>query len=72
MGFKPPTSQDWIPRRLQPWILGFPGMLLKLSLLWFLVSLILEVWLSARRMEFSWEADEVKVGRTRFANQSVP
>lgn len=63
MGYKPAASQDWTPRRLQPWILGFPGMLLKLSLLWFLVGLILEIWLSARRMEFLWEADEVKVSR---------
>lgn len=60
MGYQLNPGDDWIPRRLQPWILGFPGMLLKLSLLWFLVGLVIEIWLSAKRMQFRWDTDEVK------------
>lgn len=64
MGYQTtPTSDEWSPRAILPWIWGTPGMLLKLSVLWFLVGLCLEIWLSAKRARFSWESDDVKVSR---------
>lgn len=54
-------GDEWKPRMLQPWIWGTPGMLLKLSVLWFLVGLAVEVWVEARRVGWGWEEERVKV-----------
>ncbi|KAM0716770.1 hypothetical protein Q7P37_008215 [Cladosporium fusiforme] len=61
VGYPSRSSHEWTPRMLQPWIWGLPGMLLKLSVLWFLVGLALEIWLAARRAHFNWDDDDVKI-----------
>lgn len=67
LGYPSRHSHEWTPRALQSWIWGVPGLLLKLSVLWFLVGLGLEIWLSARRARFDWESDDVKV---RFGSKT--
>lgn len=56
-------DEKWVPRACQPWIWGAPGVLLKFSLLAFLVGLGVHVWFLALESlgAKGWGSEEMKV-----------
>lgn len=63
VGYQKSGSSPWKARPLQPWIWGSPGLLLKVSIVLFVVGLAIDLWNIALTAELPGLTADLKVNR---------
>lgn len=64
VGYRKTRSSPWKARPLQPWIWGCPGLLLKVSIVLFVVGLGIDLWNLALAGKIVGMTADMKVGGT--------
>ena len=64
VGYQKTKTSPWQARPLQPWIWGCPGLLLKVSILLFIVGLMIDLWSYALTSGMPGLTEDMKVGCT--------